>query len=33
MMALCLGQELPADVFQQVLKISGMHKAKTVVLK
>ena len=33
MMALCLGQELPDRVFQQVLKIPGMHKAKAVVLK
>jgi len=33
MMALCLSQPLPEDVFQQVLAIEGMLKAKTVVLK
>ncbi|MBN1855556.1 MAG: phosphoglycerate dehydrogenase [Dehalococcoidia bacterium] len=33
MMALCLGQELPAEVYKQVLAIEGMLKAKVVVLR
>jgi D-3-phosphoglycerate dehydrogenase / 2-oxoglutarate reductase len=32
MMALCLSQQLPDDVFQQVLAIEGMLKAKVVNL-
>ena len=32
MMALCLSQQLPDDVFKQVLAIEGMLKAKVVDL-
>ena len=33
MMALCLSQELPDDVFQQVLAIPDLYKATTVALR
>ena len=33
MMALCLGTELPEDVFKQVLAIPDMFKAKVVSLE
>jgi len=33
MMALCLGTELPDDVFKQILAIPDMYKAKFVSLE
>ena len=33
MMALCLSQELPDEVFKQVMDIEGLYKARTVMLR